>query len=142
MAQAHAPGAIVLDRLRERILAGLFCGRWHPGDRLPSIRDVADDEGVDRKTAAAAYRRLEEDGLVRVRARSGVYLRNVRPARATGALERLHRRWLEHAYHGAHALGFGTERMLLLIRALADVEREPVAVVVGTRSHAGTLAEE
>ena len=58
------PGAVILDQLRDRIVNGLYFGNWQPGDRLPSIRDIADAEDVDRKTAAAAYHRLAEEGLV------------------------------------------------------------------------------
>jgi DNA-binding transcriptional MocR family regulator len=54
------PGAVILDQLRDRIVTGLYFGNWQPGERLPSIRDIADAESVDRKTAAAAYHRLEE----------------------------------------------------------------------------------
>jgi DNA-binding transcriptional regulator YhcF (GntR family) len=142
MARAQVAGALVLDRLRERIVSGLFLGRWRPGDRLPSIREIAGAEGVDRKTAAAAYRRLEEDGLVQIRPRSGIYLRGPQPVRQPGGLERLQRTWLEHTYEGAHALGLGTQRMLDLLRALAEVEREAVPVVECTAAHAEALAAE
>ena len=74
MAREQVAGAIILGKLRERIISGLYLGYWRPGERLPSIREIAEAEHVDRKTAAAAYRRLQEEGLVRVRARSGVYL--------------------------------------------------------------------
>lgn len=142
MARAQVAGALVLDRLRERIVSGLFLGRWRPGDRLPSIREIAGAEGVDRKTAAAAYRRLEEDGLVQIRPRSGIYLRGPQPTRQPGGLERLHRTWLEHTYEGAHALGLGTQRMLDLLQALAEVEREAVPVIECTAAHAEALASE
>ena len=61
VAREHIAGAIILDRLRERIVSGIYFGLWRPGERLPSIREIADAEGVDRKTAAAAYRRLERE---------------------------------------------------------------------------------
>ena len=65
------PGAVIIDQLRDRIVTGLYFGNWQPGERLPSIRDIADAESVDRKTAAAAYHRLAQEGLVEVKARSG-----------------------------------------------------------------------
>src|SRR5512147_1146772 len=87
MGREQVAGAIILDRLRERMVSGRFLGHWRPGDRLPSIREIAEAENVDRKTAAAAYRRLEEEGLVRVRARSGVYLSSPNAPHAPGPLE-------------------------------------------------------
>jgi DNA-binding transcriptional regulator YhcF (GntR family) len=62
------------DRLRDRILNALHLGMLHPGDRLPSIRTLWREMGVDHRVVAQAYRTLEAEGLVEVRGRSGVYL--------------------------------------------------------------------
>lgn len=62
------------DRLRDRILNALHVGDLQPGDRLPSIRALWKELGVDHRVVAAAYRELEEEGLVEVRGRSGVYV--------------------------------------------------------------------
>jgi DNA-binding transcriptional regulator YhcF (GntR family) len=136
------PGAIIVDQLRDRIVTGIFLGNWRPGERLPSIRDVADAEGVDRKTAAAAYRRLEEEGLVCVRARSGVYLRPDGPPRPIGPLERLHLRWLRNTYESGRDLGLDTATMLRLLHAIAEVETAAVPVIDGDTLFAEQIAEE
>jgi len=62
------------DRLRDRILNSLHLGLLRPGDRLPSIRTLWREMGVDHRVVAQAYRTLEAEGLVEVRGRSGVYL--------------------------------------------------------------------
>lgn len=62
------------DRLRDRILNALHLGLLQPGDRLPSIRTLWREMGVDHRVVAGAYRELEEEGLVEVRGRSGVYV--------------------------------------------------------------------
>ncbi|MDX1661974.1 MAG: GntR family transcriptional regulator [Gemmatimonadota bacterium] len=64
----------ITGKLRDRILADLHAGRIDPDDRLPSIRSLADEMEADHRTIARAYRSLEEEGLVEVRARSGVYV--------------------------------------------------------------------
>lgn len=136
------PGAIIVDQLRDRIVTGIFLGNWRPGERLPSIRDVAEAEGVDRKTAAAAYRRLEEEGLVCVRARSGVYLKPDSPPRLIGPLERLHLRWLRNTYEGGRDLGLDTPTMLRLLNAISEVESTPVPVIDTDTAFAEQVAEE
>jgi GntR family transcriptional regulator len=139
------PGAVILDQLRDRIVTGLYFGNWQPGERLPSIRDIADAESVDRKTAAAAYHRLEEEGLVEVKARSGVFLRDERENGRNGGagpLEKLQRRWLKNTYDGARALGLDTRTVLRLFNAVADVEATPVPVVDEDMATARTVAEE
>lgn len=62
------------DKLRDRILSSLHLGLLQPGDRLPSIRTLWREMGVDHRVVAQAYRLLEDEGLVEVRGRSGVYL--------------------------------------------------------------------
>lgn len=140
------PGAVILDQLRDRIVTGLYFGNWQPGERLPSIRDIADAESVDRKTAAAAYHRLEEEGLVEVKARSGVFLRDERENGSRngngGPLEKLQRRWLKNTYDGARALGLDTDTVLRLFGAVADVEATPIPVVEEDEATARTVAEE
>ena len=66
--------ADLITRLRDRIVSGLHLGRLHSGDRLPSIREVAAEAGINDRTVARAYRTLEAEGLVEVRGRSGVYV--------------------------------------------------------------------
>jgi DNA-binding transcriptional regulator YhcF (GntR family) len=140
------PGAVILDQLRDRIVTGLYFGNWQPGERLPSIRDIADAESVDRKTAAAAYHRLEEEGLVEVKARSGVFLRDEHADGTNGGpggpLEKLQRRWLKNTYDGARALGLDTRTVLRLFQAVAEVESSPVPVVEEDPSTARTIALE
>lgn len=61
------------DQLRDRIVSALHTGHLHAGDRLPGIRELTRDTGVDHRVVARAYRLLEAEGLVEVRGRSGVY---------------------------------------------------------------------
>lgn len=62
------------NRLRDRLLNALHVGSLRPGDRLPSIRRVAQETSVDHRAVASAYRTLEVEGLVEIRGRSGVYV--------------------------------------------------------------------
>lgn len=143
MARDQVAGAIILDKLRTRIISGVYVGCWGPGERLPSIREIAEAEGVDRKTAAAAYHRLEEEGLVRVRARSGVYL-CAPPTyhEAGGPLERLHRQWLQHTFEGARALGLDTRTILTMVSAVSEIEKVRLPVVECNWSQATAIADE
>lgn len=49
------------------------------GDRLPGIRAVAEEFAVHQRVALAAYREMERDGLVALRARPAVYVREAQP---------------------------------------------------------------
>lgn len=69
----------VLDLLRSRILAELHLGTLAPGDRLDSTREVAERTGAAPRTVMAAYRRLEREGIVEIRPRSGIFVAAGKP---------------------------------------------------------------
>src|SRR5512146_3467048 len=64
----------VLDRVRNRIEARVQLGLVRPGDRLLSARELSRELQVDRRLILTAYGRLEAEGLVERRERSGVFL--------------------------------------------------------------------
>lgn len=69
------------DRLRTHLIGLIHVGQVRPGSRLPSIREVAQQHNVDHRVAARAYEILQEEGLVEIRGRSGVYVAGSRSAR-------------------------------------------------------------
>lgn len=134
-------GSIVINRLRDRIELGRYFGRWSPGDRLPSVREVAAEEAVDRKTAAAAYRRLQREGLVRVQPRSGVYLEGAEE-KESDPLRRLHLKWLERTLISAGELGLASETVHRMFQGVAAVERHRIPLVDPDPVHGTLLAQE
>jgi hypothetical protein len=63
-----------LDRLRERIVSGLHSGHLDPGDRLPSYRELGRRTDLDLRAASRIFSTLENERLVEVRGRQGVYV--------------------------------------------------------------------
>jgi DNA-binding FadR family transcriptional regulator len=49
-------------------------GVLRPGSRLPPLRELADEVGVNANTLRAAYAKLEADGLIETRHGSGTYV--------------------------------------------------------------------
>jgi GntR family transcriptional regulator len=61
----------VADQIREALVGGAF----RPGERLPTVRQIALDLGLNHNTIAQAYRVLAGEGWVRLeRARGAVVL--------------------------------------------------------------------
>ena len=52
-------------QLAGRIRTALREGRLGPGDRLPSVRELAEAAGVNVNTVRAVYARLESEGIAR-----------------------------------------------------------------------------
>ncbi len=54
----------IVEQLRAEIRHAIASGQLAPGDPLPTVRQLADDLGINLNTVARAYRLLESDGLV------------------------------------------------------------------------------
>jgi DNA-binding transcriptional regulator YhcF (GntR family) len=67
------PGAALppYEQLRQQVTAHVLGGGLVPGDRLPSIRQLANDLGLAVGTVGRAYRELEADGVVTTHGRHG-----------------------------------------------------------------------
>lgn len=71
----------VVDGIKELIARG----ELKEGMTLPSVRQVAGDLGVNLNTIAAAYRQLQEEGLLAVRHGSGAVVKHRRNAEGAGS---------------------------------------------------------
>ena len=57
-------GAPIYAQLIRQIKVGIVSGVFPPGERLPSVRDLATEAGVNPNTMQRALAELERDGLV------------------------------------------------------------------------------
>ncbi|NLP35302.1 MAG: GntR family transcriptional regulator [Clostridiales bacterium] len=61
-------------QLIEQIQAGIISGHFNPGDKLPSVRDLAADAAVNPNTMQKALSELERTGLVYANRTSGRFI--------------------------------------------------------------------
>ena len=73
----------VFQQIVDQIHFAINTGLLTPGEKLPSIRALANDHGIAANTAAKAFRALEFRGLVEAKDRSGYRVKNagVNPSR-------------------------------------------------------------
>jgi len=67
-------GVPVGAQLAALVRAALHDGTLAPGDRLPSVRELADAAGVNVNTARSVYARLESEGVVRSEQGRGTFV--------------------------------------------------------------------
>lgn len=86
-AEPRGAGAVpVYRQIAEQIRLQVEQGELLPGDRLPPIRELARDLGINRDTVGTAYETLAAEGVVDARVGRGTFVRGLRPrARATAA---------------------------------------------------------
>ena len=56
--------APIYAQLIQQVKVGIVTGAFPPGERLPSVRDLATEAGVNPNTMQRALAELERDGLV------------------------------------------------------------------------------
>lgn len=61
-------------QMGQRVAKLIESGAFKLGQRLPSLRDMAAQEGVGLSTALQAFRWLEAQGLVKARPKSGYFV--------------------------------------------------------------------
>ena len=70
---------VLYVRLYQYLRALILQGRWSPGTRLPSTRQLAADLGISRNTASMAIDQLLADGWIETRSRSGTFVTDAVP---------------------------------------------------------------
>ena len=95
-----------------QVLAQVEAGTLAPGDRLPTVRGLAEELGVAVNTVAKAYRELEQRGAIETRGRAGSF---VTGDRVGGSAKAAAAAYLEQT----RALGLSDADALVLVRDLA-----------------------
>ncbi len=70
----------IVSQVHAEIRQAIAGGALRPGDALPTVRQLAQDLGINLNTVARAYRLLESDGLVTSIRGRGSVVRSAREA--------------------------------------------------------------
>ena len=111
----HSPTA-PYEQLRVQVIEGVRAGVLSPGDRLPTVRRLADDLGLAPNTVARAYRELEQDEVIETRGRLGSFIA------ATGDATHKQAQLAAVAYaERMRVLGLPAEQALAIVRAALGI---------------------
>lgn len=58
-------------QLRNQIVIGIAEGRLQPGDKLPTVRALAEESGINVMTVSKAYNLLKQEGYITTDRRKG-----------------------------------------------------------------------
>lgn len=72
----------IVEQIHAEIRHAIAASELQPGQSLPTVRQLADDLGINLNTVARAYRLLEGDGLVTSIRGRGTVVRSAREAPA------------------------------------------------------------
>jgi GntR family transcriptional regulator len=81
--------ASLREQLGTQLTLGVISGDLKPGEKLPSVRELARRYNIHSNTVSAAYRDVEGRGWLEVRKGSGVYVQDVRQTTEKSSLDEL-----------------------------------------------------
>ena len=102
-------------QLSQQLARRIITGVYPPGSRLPSVRELAAEAGVNPNTMQRALAQLEQEGLARADRTAGRMV-----TQDTGVLESIRRREAEGIIQGYYeamtALGYTREQAAGLLK--------------------------
>ena len=106
--------APIYTQLIQHIKIGIVTGVFPPGERLPSVRDLATEAGVNPNTMQRALAELERDGLVFSQRTAGRFVTEDHTMIQT-AKRGLAQRHIKTFLEAMLQLGFQREEILALL---------------------------
>lgn len=118
----------VYQQIRDQIVSAIARGELRPADKLPSVRSLASDLGINLHTVNKAYAVLRDEGHVLMRGRAGAIIADFQqtatPERVAANAEKLaanlYRLALEHCAQGGSEQEFLAEAQAQARRAFSD----------------------
>lgn len=80
--------APIYQQVRNQIVLGIGSGKLKPGQSLPTVRQLAEDAGINAMTVSKAYTILKEEGFIEIDRRHGAKISQSLSA-SSAFLERL-----------------------------------------------------
>ncbi len=99
----------------ERIQTEIISGRYAPGDKLPSVRELAAEAAVNPNTMQKAFGELERSGLVYSQRTSGRFITEDL-VMIEDLKQKIAREKIETFLNGMKELGFQNEEILFLMK--------------------------
>lgn len=106
------------EQIRMQVIDAVRSGALTPGDKLPTVRRLAEDLGLAPNTVARSYRALEQDEVIETRGRLGSFIA------ATGDATHRQLQVAAVAYADrAKSLGVPADEALAIVRAALGLPR-------------------
>lgn len=113
-------------QLVQQVRQSLLLGYLREGDRLPTVKELAEDLAINPNTVVKAYRQLDHEGLTGGRPGQGTFITATLESPPPGASEEL-RASLADWFRAAEEAGLSEETVTALIAVVRhDTRRERI----------------
>ena len=118
--QDHLPiYAQLMDTLKRRIITG----RYLPGEKLPSVRELAAEAGINPKTVQRAFSELEREGLIYTQRATGKYVTE-NADEIKSARRALAKTQVAEFLSNMQSLGYSVGDVIVLLQSFNESEEE------------------
>ena len=119
--QDHLPiYAQLMDTLKRRIITG----RYLPGEKLPSVRELAAEAGINPNTVQRAFSELEREGLIYTQRATGKYVTE-NADEIKSARQALAKTQVAEFLSNMQSLGYSVGDVIVLLQSFNESEEEP-----------------
>ena len=110
----------IYQQIRNQIIIAISDGKLLPGDQLPTIRNLADQSGINMMTVSKAYQLLKQEGYITADRRNGAKVspRNV----SSSEIPRVFHNELQLLISQFHLQGVKEDQFLSLCKELYNKE--------------------
>ena len=103
-------------QIAERIKLGVVSGAYAPGSRIDSVRDLAEQSGVNPNTMQRALSKLEDEGLILTNRTAGKYV-----TEETQMIDKIKQelatQYIRNFLESMKQTGFSEEEILTLLKS-------------------------
>ncbi len=118
--QDHLPiYAQLMDTLKRRIITG----RYLPGEKLPSVRELAAEAGINPNTVQRAFQELEREGLIYTQRTNGKYVTE-NADELKSVKEELAKTQVATFLSAMQSLGYSVGDVIVLLQSFNESEEE------------------
>ena len=107
----------IYQQIRDQVVVAVASGGLAPGEKLPTVRALAEEAGINMMTVSKAYQLLKAEGYITTSRRGGAAVRLPEGGAAPETVEALRLRLCE-----LRLAGMGREEILGLCGELLDGE--------------------
>lgn len=113
----------IYAQIIEKVIMDIISGVYRPGERLPSVRELAMDAAVNPNTMQKALAELERTGLVKSQRTSGRFITEDTDL-IMDEKRKIARKEIQDFRDKMNAIGFTTEEIVQLMYEKEKVEEE------------------
>ena len=118
--QDHLP---IYAQLMDTLKRSIITGRYLPGEKLPSVRELAAEAGINPNTVQRAFSELEREGLIYTQRATGKYVTE-NADEIKSARQALAKTQVAEFLSNMQSLGYSVGDVIVLLQSFNESEEE------------------